>query len=538
MTNSTPPSDAVIAGGGIAAIATVLELLDCGLRVTLAERGPRTHLGGLANEAFGGMLFAGTPGQRRNKIHDSPELLARDWFRAAEFGADEVWPKQWAAAYIERAVPEVHDWLRGRGLKFFPVVNWVERGDFGPGNSVPRYHLLWGTGWHLTQTLIRQLEQHPARAKLTLLFEHHVTDLIHEQGRVAGLRCLHDGRELELRAGATVIAAGGINGNLAKVREVWDRESYGEPPALLLNGSEPQSDGALHERVALIGARVVRLGQMWNYASGVRHPDPQYPEHGLSLIPPRSALWMDAHGRRVGPDPMISGFDTHRLCQRMGRLPGQYGWLVMNRKIFLREMAASGSHVNPHMRDRRLVRAVAEILLGNHRLYEDLTRRCPDVVTAATLPELAQKMQQVAPDRAIDLAGMEADIAAYDGQIARGVTFHNDDQLRRIAQLRHWRGDRARTLEFQRITDAGAGPLVAVRVMLLSRKSMGGMETDLDSRVLRQDGEPIPGLYAAGEACGFGGGGISGRRSLEGTFLSCGIFNARVAARAIATNPS
>jgi predicted oxidoreductase len=532
--NSPQRSDVVIAGGGIGAIATALQLLDCGLRVTLAERGGRDRFGGLANEAFGGMLFAGTPVQRRNRIADSPELLARDWFHAAEFGADEVWPKKWATAYIERCVPEVHDWLRGRGLKFFPVVHWVERGDFGPGNSVPRYHLLWGTGWHLAQTLIRQLEQHPARARLTLLFQHQVTDLIHEQGRVAGLRCLHDGREVQLRADATVIAAGGINGNLARVREVWDRDCYGEPPALLLNGSDPHSDGALHDRAALIGARVVRLGQMWNYASGVRHPEPRYPDHGLSLIAPRSALWMDGHGRRVGPDPMISGFDTHRLCQRMGRLPGQYGWLLMNRKIFLREMSVSGSHINPHFRDRHLVRAIAEVMLGNARLYDYLTQGCPDVVTAAILPELAQKMQQVAPDVAVDLAGMQADIAAYDGQIARGAAFHDDDQLRRIAQLRLWRGDRARTLRFQPIVDSGAMPLVAVRVMLLSRKSMGGMETDLHSRVLGQDGQPLPGLYAVGEACGFGGGGIAGRRSLEGTFLSCAIFNGRVAARAIA----
>ena len=529
-----PPSDVVIAGGGIAAIAAALELLDGGLRVTLAERGPRQRFGGLANEAFGGMLFAGTPTQRRNGVRDGPELLARDWFRAAEFGADDLWPRRWATAYIERCVPQVHDWLRARGLKFFPVVQWAERGDFGPGNSVPRYHLLWGTGWHLAQTLIRRLEQHPARERLTLLFEHRVTDLIHEQGRVAGLRCQHGGREVELRADATLIAAGGINGNLPKVRQAWDRDCYGAPPALLLNGSQPESDGALHDCVAGIGGRVARLGQMWNYASGVRHPEPRHPDHGLSLIPPRSALWLDAGGRRVGPDPMISGFDTHRLCQRLGRLPGQYGWLLMNRKIFLREMAVSGSHINPHFRDRRLVRAVAEILLGNTRLYDHLTQGCPDVVTAPSLPELARKMRQVAPEAAIDLPGLQADVAAYDDQIARGPAFHDDDQLRRIAQLRQWRGDRARTLRFQRIVDSAALPLVAVRVMLLSRKSMGGMETDLQGRVLQADGAPLPGLYAAGEASGFGGGGIAGRRSLEGTFLSCAIFNGRVAARAIA----
>ena len=540
LMSTVQQSDVVIAGGGIAAIATALELLDRGLSVTVAERAPRERFGGLANEAFGGMLFAGTPTQLLNGVHDGPEQFARDWFHAAEFGADEVWSRRWASAYVERSVPEVHDWLRARGIGFFPVVHWVERGDFGPGNSLPRYHVVWCTGWHLAQTLIRRLEDHPARAKFSLLFGHRVTDLLWDQGRVSGRRCVNGVGEVELQAGATVLAAGGINGNLAKVREVWDRDCYGGPPALLLNGSDPDSDGALHERVSALGGRVVRLGQMWNYASGVRHPEPRFPDHGLSLIPPRSALWLDSSGRRVGPDPMISGFDTHRLCKRMGRLPGQYGWLLLNRRIFVHEMAVSGSHINPHFRDRHFLRAVAEVALGNSRLYDYLVGGCPDVVTAVTLPALAEKMRGLAPETAIDLDGMQADVAAYDGQIGRGVTFHNDDQLRRIATLRRWRGDRARTLRFQRIVDDGALPLVAVRVMLLSRKSMGGMETDLHSRVLDQMGDAIPGLYAAGEACGFGGGGIAGRRSLEGTFLSCAIFNGRVAARAIAgvANPT
>jgi predicted oxidoreductase len=527
-------TDVAIAGGGIAGIVAALELLDLGLRVTIAERGPRAHFGGLANEAFGGMLFAGTGLQRLNGIRDSTALLREDWFRAAEFAADEVWSPRWAEAYVERAVPAVHDWLTARGIRFFPVVHWVERGDFAPGNSLPRYHVVWGTGWHLAQVLIGRLLAHPHVDRLTLLFEHRVTGFTRAEGAVTGFRCEHGGRPVEVRAGATLVAAGGINGNLEKVREVWDRDVYGPPPALLLNGSQPESDGHLHECVAALGGRVVRLGQMWNYATGVRHPEPRFPQHGLSLIPPRSALWMDCHGRRVGPDPMISGFDTHRLCQRTGRLPRQYGWLLLNRRIFMKEMAVSGSHINPHFRDRHFFRAIAEVLLGNDRLYRYLAGGCPDVVTADTLPALAEKMNAVAGEDLVDGAGMTADIAAYDGQIARGRAFHDDDQLRRIAQLRRWRGDRARTLPFQKILDGGALPLVAVRIMLLSRKSMGGMETDLSSRVLDSRGVPVPGLYAAGEAAGFGGGGIAGRRSLEGTFLSCAILNARVAARAIA----
>ncbi len=527
-------TDVVIAGGGIAGISTALELLDRGLRVTLLDRAPRERLGGLACEAFGGMLFAPTGLQRLNGIRDSEDLFRADWYRAAEFADDDHWPKQWADTYIQRCVPDVYDWVLSHGVRYFPVVHWVERGDFRPLNSLPRYHVVWGTSLHLIRTLIRALETHPQRERLDLRCGHYVEDFLHEGGAIAGVRGRNPQGEFTVRAGATVVAGGGINGNLRRVREVWDRERYGPPPALLLNGSHPDGDGHLHDLVTRCDGRVVRLGQMWNYATGIRHPQPQFPDHGLSLIPPRSALWLDSRGRRVGPDPMISGFDTHRLCCRMGHLEDQYGWLLMNRRIVLKEMAISGSRINPAFCDRDLLRLVKEILLGNREQYDLLTGHCPDVVTAATLDELAVEMNAVAGGDKVTADNLRAGVEPYDAQIARGPGWHDDDQLRRIAALRNYRGDKARTLKFQSILDDSAGPLVAIRVMLLSRKSMGGIETDLSSRVLDTRGQAIPGLYAAGEACGFGGGGVSGIRSLEGTFLAGSILTGRIAARAIA----
>lgn len=527
-------SDVVIAGGGIAGIATALELLDRGKRVTLLERSTRQRFGGLANDAFGGMLFGGTGLQRRHGIRDTPELFRDDWYRAAEFGADEHWPKRWADTYIERCVPDVHDWVRGHGIHYFPVVQWVERGEFLPLNSVPRYHTVWGTGWHLTQTLIKALENHRHRSLLDLRCDHYVEDFLVAGKCIAGVRGHTGGKTFEVRAGATVVASGGINGNLARVRAVWDRARYGEPPALLLNGAHPDSDGHLHDVVAQHDGRVVRLGQMWNYAAGIRHPQPQFEQHGLSLIPPRSALWLDCRGNRVGPHPMMSGFDTHDLCRRMGHMEDQYGWLVMNRRIVLKEMAISGSHVNPAFCQRDIFMLVRDLLLGNKAQYRMLVDTCPDVVIGNTLDELAAKMNGVTGNNKVSADNLRAGIAPYDSMIARGPTFHDDDQLRRIAQLRNWRGDKVRTLKFQAIMDDKTLPLVAIRVMLLSRKSMGGIETDLSSRVLDSRGQPIDGLYSAGESCGLGGGGISGIRSLEGTFLSGSILSGRIAARAIA----
>lgn len=526
-------TDVLIIGGGIAGITAAFEALDANLRVILVDAEPETELGGQANQAFGGMLLINTPEQRKNGISDSPELLYRDWCVAAQFGEQDVWGKRWAYEYAYHCKSEIYDWLQHRGIRFFPAVQWVERGNHGDGNSRPRYHIAWGCGRGIVQTLIQQLRTHKNAAKLSLLFEHRVESLTLAKNGVTGCVGLNaEENQFRVQAMSTVVCSGGINGNLEQVRAHWS-DIYGRFPENILSGVSPAADGSVHHAVSEIGGQVINLGYMWNYAAGIAHPQPQFPHHGLSLIPPRSALWFNAHGERIGPMPMVTGFDTHDLCKRTGQQPGQYTWQVMNWRIAAKELAISGTDENPHFRDKKILKVIWQTLRGNHRLVQWLTDECPDVVMADTLEQLIKKMQALEPRIAINGEQLAADIKHYDNQINAGPSFWNDDQLRRIQQLRQWRSDRLRTCKFQKIMDPKAGPLIAIRERIISRKSMGGIQTNLQAQVLDAKGSAIPGLFAAGEAAGFGGGGISGIRSLEGTFLSNCIFNARRAIQAI-----
>lgn len=533
MNETLHQTDTLIIGAGLAGIVTALELLERGQRVLLLDAGPRSACGGQANDAFGGLLLSETPEQKRNGILDNPELFLTDWQRAARFSPDAHWAQRWATEYVAHNRVDVYDWLTQHGIRFFPAVQWVERGNQGDGNSVPRYHVAWGCGRGVASTLAERLFNHPRHHLLTSLFEHRVEALERQNGAANGCHGRHRDGTFRVLATNTVICTGGIGGDPARVRHHWDTALYGPCPKTLLIGTPPCADGALHDQVQAVGGQVVNLHQMWNYAAGIRHPQPQYPDHGLSLIPPRSALWLDAHGRRIGPQPLVTGFDTHDLCKRIGHLPGQYSWQLMNWRIAIKEMAVSGTDTNPLFRDRKMAKLIWQTLTGNKALVRWMLNECPDVVSADSLEALAERMNALGP-LPVDVAGLRADVEAYDDMLRRGPALHNDDQLRRLAQLRQWRSDRMRTCKNQPILDAKAGPLIAIREHLISRKSMGGMLTDLHSRVLNAQGQPLPGLYAAGEAAGFGGGGISGIRSLEGTFLSNCILNGRRAAQAIA----
>ena len=336
-------------------------------------------------------------------------------------------------------------------------------------------------------------------------------------------------------AKAVVIAAGGIGGNLELVRREWPTAELGSPPEKLLMGSHYYADGALHEEVRRVGGNVTHLSRMWNYADAVRHPKPQREHHGLKLIPPRSGVMLDPDGRRYGPVPVMPTFDAYAALERMCEDERKYSWLICNFKIAKRELDVSGSQHNPHLRERRLLPFLLGVLLGKPGLVSHFLEGSPDFVSASSLRRAGQQMNEVTGETAIDAAVLEREIGRYDDTIARGKGLFNDDQLRRIAQLRNWRGDRLRTARFQRIVDPKAGPLIAIRLQVMARKSLGGIQTDLGCRVLRAaDGEPIPGLYAVGEAAGFGGGGVHGKRSLEGTFLGGCVFTGRLAAAAIA----
>lgn len=555
-------SSVLVIGGGIAGISAAIELLDKNQTVLLIDRDSEDKFGGMANEAFGGMHFVDTPVQRSNGIKDSKQLALDDWFAAAEFSANEkenIHGKQWAHTYIERNKEDVYDWLSGFGIRFFPIVHWVERGNFGfakggRGNSVPRYHLAWGTGWEVTQTLIKQLKNHINRDKLTIKFQHKVERFIWSDNKIVGC-CGHvlDSSSVQetskeivkeafsITAENTIICAGGLNGNLKQVERHWDRECYGPYPKNILSGSHPFADGLLHDELDAQGGSIKNRGLMWNYASGVKHPKPEYENHGLSLMPCRSSLWLDAYGNRIGPLPLITGFDTHGLCKVIGHLPQQYSWQLMNLKIAYKELAISGSHINKAFRNKSWLGVIKMALRGNRDIVNWLMEDCEDVVVADTLAELVTAMNdnnQPSENELylakVSLDNIERDVQAYDGQIERGEKFATDDQIRRIHFLRKWKGDKVRTLKNQKINDPKAGPFIAIRSRIISRKSMGGIETNTASQVLNRQGEVIPGLYAAGEAAGFGGAGCSGIRSLEGTFLSLCILNGRIAAQTIA----
>ncbi len=532
MVSDRHSADVAIVGAGIAGIAAAIEALSRNRRVLLLDRDLEENLGGLAKDAFGGFWFAGTPLQRRRGIRDDAALGFADWLAFGELGEDDKWPRAWARTYVDRCVPDVYEWLTAIGVRFMPMPMWVERGLYVRGNSVPRFHLVWGTGRVLTETLIDRLLNHPRRELLELRFGHRADSLVRHAGVVCGIQGATepDGRPFEVTCEAVVIAAGGINGDIERVRRHWHAD-WGEPPPVILNGSHRFANGALHDAAASVGANVTHLDWQWNYAAGIRHWRPRKPDHGLSLVPPKSALWLNSSGERIGPMPLVAGYDTHELVARICHEPGGYSWQLLNRSIALKELAVSGAEFNPAIRDCRKLRVTLDLVFGNRWLYDELTRNSEDIVLADTLPELVARMNALNGDDVVDLATVESTVARYDAAIRRGGRFHNDEQLRRIAWARKWPGDRIRTCAFQPILDPRAGPLMAIREFVISRKSMGGIQTDLECRVLDVHGRAIAGLFAAGEAAGFGGGGMNGKRGLEGTFLGGCLLTGRVAGK-------
>ncbi|MBS0508781.1 MAG: FAD-binding protein [Proteobacteria bacterium] len=527
---ATAAADILVIGGGLAGLVTALEALRAGRRVLLVDRDTPERLGGLALWAFGGMALVGTPLQARLKIPDTPDRALADWLRFGALDADEHWPRQWARHYVEQSRPQVYDWLVGQGLRFMPAVNWVERGMYGEGNSLPRYHVLWGTARELVRRLLAALRQAGDAGRLTLLPRHRVLRLEHQGGQLCGALACNElsGEPLRLLAPVVVLAMGGINGSHDEARRNWPR---GRPlPAAMLNGAHPFADGRLHHDAAGLGARITHAGEMWNYAAGFPHPYPHFPGHGLSAIPCKSALWLDHSGRRIGPQPLVTGFDTHWLCQQVAAQAKPWTWHLLNWRIAAKEFAISGAEHNPRIRDRQLPAFIMETLFGNHRLVRQMQRQSAHFLVADSLASLAEKMNALTCSHDVQAATLQATADAFDANFARGNRLENDDQIRRILHARQWGPDRLRTAKPAPLQMKGAGPFIAIQMQLITRKSLGGLQTDLHSRVLDGAGAPMSGLYCVGEAAGFGGGGASGRRSLEGTFLPGCILTARAAA--------
>jgi predicted oxidoreductase len=398
---------------------------------------------------------------------------------------------------------------------------------------VPRFHIVWGTGEGLVLALIARLDEHEKAGRLRLHFNHSVDGFTQSGGQIIGCHGAHEAGAFEARGDAVVIASGGLAGSHDKVRALWPKDQWGEPPEPMLNGSIPEADGRLLDQAAALGARLTHLPKMWNYAAGVRHWAPPFPNYGLSLVPGKSQLWVNYQGRRFVDPPLVGSYDTLLLIDRICRERKKYSWQIMNRKIANKEFAVSGSEFNEAVREKNLLAFLVRLLRGNGEQVQEFIDHCPDFVTAKSIPELADKMNALTGTNDVDAELLERDIAEYDDNIGRGPKLHNDDQLRRITHVRQYLGDRLRTCNMARILDPAAMPLIAIRTQILTRKSLGGIQVDLDAKVLDKRGNPIPNLFAVGEACGFGGGGMHGRRALEGTFLGGCVYTGRVAARAI-----
>jgi hypothetical protein len=526
-------SDVLVIGGGLAGIVTAIECLRAGRRVTLVDRDAPERLGGLALWAFGGMALVDTPLQRRMKLKDSPEIALADWLRFGELGEDDVLPRQWASYYVEHSRTQVYDWVIDHGLKFMPAVNWAERGMQGDGNTLPRYHVVWGTSRQLTRRMIETLHQADTGKRLNLLSRHRITALDEQNGAIMGAIGINEatGQEVRFSAPAVVLAMGGINGSHEETRANWVKSR--SMPATMLNGAHPFADGKLHHLVAGLGGKITHAGEMWNYAAGFPHPQPHFEGHGLSAIPCKSALWLNHKGERIGPQPLVSGFDTHDLCQRVAAQDKPYTWHLLNWRIAVKEFAISGAEHNQRIRDMQFPLFLKETLLGNHRLIRQMAAESKHFLVDDTLAGLCAKMNALAGTSDVKPEVLQATADAFDANFSRGDSVVNDDQIRRIEHARHWGPDKLRTCKPAPLQKPGAGPFIAIQMQLITRKSLGGLQTDLQSRVINAAGQPMTGLYCVGEAAGFGGGGASGKRSLEGTFLPGCILTARAAALSI-----
>lgn len=540
MSEHTYRTDVVIAGGGLAGMATAYELLDSGMNVLIIDKDVEERFGGLARESFGGVHLIDTPHQRKLGLKDDPDLALSDWLRYAEFDEEDELPRAWAQFYCENSEEYIYRFLVDRGIEFLPIVNWPERGLDPSGNSVPRWHIAWGTGFEIADRMRAALDDHRNRRNLQILFEHEVSGFEMIGEAVTGVRGLSmgDGESFRVAAEHVVIASGGMcGGDMSMMFANW-YEPWGRPPKVMLNGAHEFADGLLHERAEEEArANITHLDRQWHYAAGVHHPADRRPNDGLSLVPPRSALWFNAEGARImNPGPLIGYTDTRHLVESILKEPGGYSWQVLNRKIALRELAVSGSDFMPGFRYKKRLKVIRDLAFGNRELVDRLLRECPeDFVVADSLDELAERMTaanlfglKIDPNR------LKADVSAYDEEIERGRLSNRDEQLKLLQVFREYVGDRIRMCNNQKIDDRAARPLIAIREFILSRKSLGGIQTDLGSRVLTRSGKSVDGLYAVGEAAGFGGGGIHGRRSLEGTFLGGCVLTGRVAGKTIA----
>ncbi|MFF7312657.1 FAD-binding dehydrogenase [Streptomyces sp. NPDC008137] len=548
-------ADAIVIGHGLAGLVATAELAAAGRKVLLLDQEPEASLGGQAFWSFGGLFFVDSPEQRLMGIKDSRELAWQDWLGTAGFdrgitdpSGQDHWAHKWAEAYVDFASGEKHSWLAGLGMQWFPIVGWAERGGGladGHGNSVPRFHVTWGTGPAVVEPFEKKVREAVEDGKVTFRFRHRVDDLIVTNGAVTGVRgkvlepsSAARGKpssrkvvgDFELNAPVVIVTSGGIGANHDLVRQNWPAR-LGTAPKSMITGVPAHVDGRMLAITEKAGGRIVNPDRMWHYTEGLKNYDPIWPDHGIRILPGPSSMWFDATGKRFS-SPDIPGYDTLHTLKSITDTGYDYSWFVTTQKIIAKEFALSGSEQNPDLTEKNVWKLLSRVWQTPEPI-ERFKEKGEDFVVAETLPELVAGMNKLTGDDLIDLAGLRRQIEARDREIANPYT--KDAQVMGIRNALAYPGDTlSRTASAHRILDTSAGPLIAVRLNILTRKTLGGLQTDLSGRVLNASGKPISGLYAAGEVAGFGGGGVHGYRSLEGTFLGGCLFSGRAAGRAAA----
>lgn len=550
MTTQTAHADAIVIGAGLAGLVATAELVAAGRSVILLEQEAEQSLGGQAFWSLGGLFLVDSPEQRRMGIRDSYELAMQDWLGTAGFDRPEdEWPRRWAEAYVAFAAGEKRAWLRGNGIKLFPIVGWAERGGSnatGQGNSVPRFHITWGTGPGVLEPFVRRVRHAAGPGLVRLAFRHRVDALSTQDGTVVGVtgsllepsdaaRGAASSRtvvgDFAYTAQVVVVAAGGIGGNHDLVRHNWP-ERLGTPPAHLLSGVPAHVDGRMLGITESAGGTIINRDRMWHNVEGIKNWDPVWHRHGIRILPGPSSMWFDALGRRL-PVPLYPGFDTLGTLAHLRSTGHDHSWFVLTQKIIEKEFALSGSEQNPDLTGRSLRQILGRLRGGAPAPVEAFKRRGEDFVVAGDLDALVAGMNKLTAEALLDPLDIRHAVEARDRELDNRFT--KDMQIAAIHNFRRYRGDRLmRTATPHKLLDPAAGPLIAVRLHVLTRKTLGGLHTDLHGRVLGATGQPVPGLYAAGEASGFGGGGMHGYRALEGTFLGGCLFSGRQAGRAAA----
>ncbi|MGX1168154.1 putative oxidoreductase [Bradyrhizobium sp. USDA 372] len=544
-------TDVIVVGAGLSGLVAATEIADAGKRVMVVDQEGEQSLGGQAFWSFGGLFLVDSPEQRRLGIKDSYELAMQDWLGTAGFDRDEdFWPRQWAEAYVAFAAGEKRGWLRAMGHRFFPVVGWAERGGYdamGHGNSVPRFHVTWGTGPGIVEPFERRAREAMKSGRLIFRFRHRVDALSITNGTVdgvSGVVLAPDNAErgksssrnvvgdFALKAQAVIVASGGIGGNHELVRQNWP-ERLGEPPKFMISGVPEHVDGRMIGITQKAGARLINRDRMWHYVEGIQNWNPIWPRHGIRILPGPSSMWFDATGTRL-PAPLFPGSDTLGQLKYIMSTGYDYSWFILTQSIIKKEFALSGSEQNPDLTGKSwrmtLRRATNK---GAPAPVEAFKSHGVDFIVGDKLDELVAAMNKLAGSDLLKLEHIRMQIEARDREIAN--PYVKDAQVMNIHNARRYIGDKLiRTASPHRILDPAHGPLIAVKLNILTRKTLGGFETDLDSRVFGDEGRVIPGLYAVGEAAGFGGGGVHGYRSLEGTFLGGCLFSGRNAGRAAA----